>query len=167
MMSGIDLGIIHTGLDFRVDKALREADEQERYTMTGNARGELALSLRKQGWTYIQIAERFGVCRARAHQIIREQEARLAKQRERDANELAQLGLSTRAVNGLRRLKVTDIKALTSMSEEKLLSCRNIGVGTVIEIDNTLAKRGLARVDGPMEAPLVTCPECGYQFDHR
>lgn len=165
-MNGVNLGYLDTGLDFRVDRALKEADEDKRY-LIGSARGEYAMALRKQGWTYSRLAEHFGVSLERARQIIKQHEARIAKQTEREADDLAQLGLSPRAENGLRRLRVTGIAQLTAMTEETLLSCRNFGVRTVIEIDNALAKRGLTRVDGPMEAPLATCPECGYQFDHR
>ena len=55
------------------------------------------------------------------------------------------LDLSTRAYNSLVRRQITRISQLLSMTDAELLSVRNLGTGTMTEIDNALMKKGLER----------------------
>lgn len=56
------------------------------------------------------------------------------------------LELSTRAYNSLVRRQITKVSQLINMTDAELLSVRNLGAGTMTEIDNALLKKGFERI---------------------
>lgn len=56
------------------------------------------------------------------------------------------LDLSTRAYNSLVRRQITQVSQLLNMTDAELLSVRNLGAGTMAEIDKALMKKGFERI---------------------
>lgn len=56
------------------------------------------------------------------------------------------LDLSTRAYNSLVRRQITHVSQLLNMTDAELLSVRNLGAGTMTEIDRALMKKGFERI---------------------
>ena len=58
--------------------------------------------------------------------------------------DIVELDLSVRAFNCLRRANITTIERLTQYSKAQLSKLRNMGVGTLAEVERKLNERGLA-----------------------
>lgn len=56
------------------------------------------------------------------------------------------LDLTTRAFNSLFRAKITTINQILDMTDSELLSIRNLGSGTLQDIDIALMKKGYSRI---------------------
>jgi DNA-directed RNA polymerase alpha subunit len=118
-----------------------------------HARYRQVLAWHRQGQSFEEIAERWGLARQRVHDLyqkalrweaaVEPQSARLTAESSVEA-----LHVTRGAVMGLRRRGLTSVGQVAALSDDDLLSVRNVGLGTVAAIRADLAVRYQAEPDG-------------------
>jgi DNA-directed RNA polymerase alpha subunit len=114
-----------------------------------HARYRQVLAWHRQGHSFQEIGERWGVARQRVQDIYRNAlhwEAALTAQRTRLTAEspVEALHVNQRVIVGLRRRGLTTVGQVAAMSAEDLLGVRNVGPETVAAIRADLAARSHA-----------------------
>ncbi len=122
----------------------RFRSEQQRIFSAFTAREREILRARGRGESYAEIARRLGLTRARAEQIARAAEGRLAiveRAREiaRQSNDpfdapIEILPLSTRSVNALRAHGKRTLRDLSLCTPQEILQMKNLGAESLREI---------------------------------
>lgn len=135
-----------------------------------HAHGHYALTLRKQGKSFRDIAKELNVCVERARQIILRAEKEAASYRkfaelkelcsclvkrpevpaEILARSIVDLNLSFRAVTCLRNGKIKTLGDLVNKPKSHIDRIRNLGKKTLYEIEDALNELGLGLLDMPI-----------------
>jgi hypothetical protein len=125
----------------------------------------IALMMRKEGFTFAEIAEEIGCSRVHAGHIIGGGERRLREALMSPAEDLfgywRGLGLLTRTANCLHNQNITSIPELCAVSDEELMRIPNFGKSCLRDVHELLREYGHPRDFHPVPTPCAPCASSG------